>query len=167
MKVQYPWSFKRAISAFLVSAVLFISCRHDQSIQEFSRGGDLTTSPLASGNIMALAVATPYNIFPSTTTVSANLGNDGQPIEVGVKFRVTQAGYITGLRFYKMAGNTGTHIGHLWSSTGTKLAEATFTGETASGWQQVTFTTPVAVTTGVTYVASYFSSAGNYSVTRP
>jgi hypothetical protein len=107
------------------------------------------------------------NIFPSTTIVSPSLGNDGQPIEVGVKFRVTQAGYITGLRFYKAAGNTGTHIGHLWSNTGTKLAEATFTGETASGWQQVLFTTPVAVTTGITYVASYFSSAGNYNVTRP
>jgi hypothetical protein len=107
-----------------------------------------------------------FTIFPNVTP-DPNLGNDGQAIEVGVKFRVTQSGFITGVRFYKKAGNTGTHIGHLWSSTGTMLAQATFSGETASGWQQVLFTTPVAITTGTTYIASYFSSAGYYSSTRP
>jgi hypothetical protein len=111
--------------------------------------------------------AVTYNIF-TQQIVSSNLGNDnGRAIELGVKFRVTQAGFITGVRFYKKAGNIGTHIGHLWSNTGSKLAEATFTGETASGWQQVLFTTPVAVTPGVTYVASYFSSLGYYNVSRP
>ncbi|MCO6008571.1 DUF4082 domain-containing protein, partial [Actinoallomurus purpureus] len=47
------------------------------------------------------------------------------------------------------------------------LASATFTGESASGWQQVNFSTPVAVTANTTYVASYFTSSGYYSVTRP
>ena len=46
------------------------------------------------------------------------------------------------LRFYKGTTNTGTHVGHLWSRTGTMLAEATFTGETARGWQQVTSLQP-------------------------
>src|SRR5206468_3249210 len=45
--------------------------------------------------------------------------NDSGSIEVGMKFRSDTAGYITGLRFYKGAGNAGTHVGHLWSSTGT------------------------------------------------
>jgi len=49
------------------------------------------------------------------------LYNAGTPIEVGVKFRVTQAGFITGVRFYKGTGNTGTHIGHLWSKAGANL----------------------------------------------
>ena len=48
---------------------------------------------------------------------------------------------------------------------GTLLAQATFTGETASGWQQVTFSTPVAVTAGTTYVVSYFAPNGHYSAT--
>ena len=61
-------------------------------------------------------------------------------------------GYITGIRFYKGSGNTGTHVGHLWTSTGTLLATATFSNETASGWQQVNFATPVAITAGTTYV---------------
>ena len=38
-----------------------------------------------------------------------------------MKFRATQAGYITGIRFYKGSGNTGTHVGSLWSKTGTLL----------------------------------------------
>ncbi len=72
-------------------------------------------------------------------------------------------GSITGIRFYKAAANTGTHVGSLWSSTGTLLASATFTSETASGWQQVNFSEPVAITAGTTYVAGYFAPSGHYS----
>ena len=53
------------------------------------------------------------------------------------------AGTINGIRFYKGAGNGGTHLGHLWTNGGALLAEATFTGETASGWQTARFATPV------------------------
>jgi hypothetical protein len=74
-------------------------------------------------------------------------------------------GFISGVRFYKGTGNTGTHTGSLWSSTGTRLATATFTGETATGWQQVTFAQPVAVTAGTTYVASYHAPNGGYATT--
>ena len=45
------------------------------------------------------------------------------------------------------------------------LAQATFTNETASGWQQVTFSSPVAVTAGTTYVVSYLAPKGHYSLT--
>ncbi|MGZ4602975.1 MAG: DUF4082 domain-containing protein, partial [Kineosporiaceae bacterium] len=54
-------------------------------------------------------------------------------------------------------------IGNLWSASGTKLASATFTGETASGWQQVLFATPVSITAGTVYVASYFAPVGHYA----
>ena len=73
------------------------------------------------------------------------------------------AGYITGIRFYKGSGNTGTHVGYLWTDTGTLLATATFTNETASGWQQVNLSTPVAITAGTIYVASYLAPAGHYA----
>src|SRR5258705_337536 len=106
-------------------------------------------------------------IFSAASVPAVAAATDGQPIETGVKFRTSQAGFITGVRFYKGTLNTGTHIGHLWSSTGTKLAEITFTGESASGWQQMLFTTPVAVAINTTYVASYFSSAGYYAYTNP
>ena len=83
---------------------------------------------------------------------------------MGVKFQSSLAGYITGIRFYKGTGNTGTHIGNLWTTSGTLLESVTFSGETASGWQQATFATPVAITAGTTYVASYFAPMGHYCV---
>ena len=49
---------------------------------------------------------------------------------------------------------------------GTQLRQATFAGETASGWQTVKFATPVTVTAGTIYVASYLAPNGHYSVTR-
>ena len=78
-------------------------------------------------------------------------------------FTSNENGFITGIRFYKSAANTGTHIGNLWTTGGTLLASAVFTNETASGWQQVNFTSPVAVTAGTTYVASYYAPSGHYS----
>ena len=100
--------------------------------------------------------------FAAPATVDAG---DLNPVEVGVKFKTDFGGSVTGIRFYKAAANTGTHIGSLWSSTGTRLAQATFTNETASGWQHVTFATPVTITAGTTYIASYFAPSGHYSVT--
>ena len=71
---------------------------------------------------------------------------------------------MTGIRFYKGTANTGTHTGSLWNSAGTRLGTVTFTGESASGWQQATFATPIAVSANTTYVASYFAPVGRYSV---
>lgn len=114
----------------------------------------------------AAASAPTSNIFGSAVP-SAPRNNDGVSIEVGVKFRSSQNGYVTGIRYYKASGFTGTRTGHLWSSAGVKLGEATFSSETTSGWQQVLFSSPVAITANTTYVASYFSSSGDYTVTNP
>ena len=82
---------------------------------------------------------------------------------LGVKFQASTNGTITGIRFYKGSLNTGTHVGDLWSASGTLLATATFTNETASGWQEADFSNPVAITAGTTYVASYHTNSGEYS----
>jgi hypothetical protein len=102
-------------------------------------------------------------IFDFTTPTTLDAG-DGNSVELGVKFTAEAAGTVTGIRFYKAAANTGTHVGGLWSSTGTLLAQGTFTGESASGWQTVTFTSPVTINTGTTYVAGYLAPNGHYSV---
>ena len=81
-----------------------------------------------------------------------------------MKFRADVDGRVTGLRFYKGSGNTGTHVGHLWTRTGTLLATATFTNESATGWQQVNLSTPVSITANTTYVASYHAPNGRYAV---
>jgi hypothetical protein len=105
----------------------------------------------------------PSTIWPNTALPSLVDVHDDQSVELGVKFRSDLAGSITGVRFYKSSANTGTHVGSLWTSTGTLLASATFTGETDSGWQQVLFTTPVAITPNTVYVASYHANNGHYS----
>jgi hypothetical protein len=112
----------------------------------------------------ASSAVTPQDTIFDFGTPSTVDSGDTTAIEVGVKFTSDVDGHITGIRFYKSATNTGTHIGNLWSSTGTLLASATFTNETASGWQTVLFSSPVATTAGTTYVASYFAPNGHYSV---
>jgi hypothetical protein len=104
----------------------------------------------------------PCPIWPNTVTPATPSSGDANAIEVGVRFRAVVDGFVTGLRFYKGAGNTGTHVGHLWTSSGQLLATQTFTAETASGWQQVAIT-PVAITAGTTYVASCYMPNGNYA----
>jgi hypothetical protein len=89
---------------------------------------------------------------------------DAQSVELGVKFKSSQAGYVRGVRFYKSTANTGTHTGTLWTSGGTKLATGTFSGETATGWQRLNFASPVKITANTTYVVSYHTDVGHYSV---
>ena len=86
--------------------------------------------------------ASDFSLWPGTTQPALAASGDSSAVEVGVKFTSSVAGYVTGIRFYKGATNTGTHTGSLWSSNGTLLARATFTGESASGWQQVNFDQP-------------------------
>src|SRR5258708_5549885 len=103
-------------------------------------------------------------IWPSTRIPATVDNRRDSPLELGVSFKADTSGTITGVRFYKSAANTGVHVGHLWSRTGALLAKVIFTGETASGWQQANFSTPVAITANTVYVASYQSTVGHWSV---
>jgi hypothetical protein len=133
-----------------------------------------------SSTIVARAVDDTGNLETSTPSVTVSIGcpctmqgpnvtpavvdqQDGGAVELGVKFKADVDGTITGVRFYKATANTGTHIGNLWTTNGTLLARGTFSGESASGWQQLTFSTPVDVNAGTTYVASYYAPRGHYS----
>ena len=98
------------------------------------------------------------------TVIPAILSDsDTSAVELGVKFQSDVDGYITALRFYKSSTNTGTHVGNLWSTGGTLLASVTFANETASGWQEMALSNPVAITAGTTYIASYHAPVGRYS----
>ena len=138
------------------------------------RGG--STDPRvkdASGNAMPAHFAWSFTTAAGPVCPCGGWGGSATPanpsvvdpnaVELGVKFTSEVNGFITGIRFYKGAGNTGTHIGNLWTSGGAQLATATFTGETATGWQQVNFASPVAITANTVYVASYFAPNGNYA----
>jgi hypothetical protein len=128
------------------------------TVQVASAAWDSATAPLSITVNSASA-----SIWPSNPTPAIVDGGDTLPVVLGVKFQSDVAGFIKGLRFYKATTNTGTHVGTLWSSTGQSLATVTFTGETGSGWQQVSFATPVAIQANTVYVASYFAPNGHYS----
>ncbi len=103
------------------------------------------------------------SLFSPSATPGTITENDPNAVDLGVKFQASSNGSIIGIRFYKGPQNTGTHTGDLWTTSGTLLASATFTNETASGWQQVNFSSPVSITAGTTYIASYETTVGEYS----
>ncbi len=111
----------------------------------------------------AMAQGCPCSIWSANTTPGIVDSGDGNPVELGVRFRADVNGTVTGIRFYKGANNAGPHVGNLWTNSGALLASAVFADESASGWQQVTFSSPVAITAGTIYVASYFAPTGHYS----
>jgi Domain of unknown function (DUF4082)/Bacterial Ig-like domain/Bacterial Ig domain len=117
----------------------------------------------SSTAITVLPRQCPCSIWPDTTTPAVASVTDTAPLELGVKFRTDADGVVSGVRFYKGPGNSGTHVGNLWSATGQRLATATFMNETPTGWQTVSFATPIEVTANTTYVASYHAPAGGYA----
>jgi uncharacterized repeat protein (TIGR01451 family) len=125
-----------------------------------SGGGETNTANNQATSLTTIIAASalgtsiwPASAVPGTPYYNASL-------TVGTKFRSDLAGTVTAIRFYKGAANIGTHIGFLYTATGTLLAQATFTAESASGWQQVNFAAPVSIAANTTYIAAYFSLYG-------
>jgi hypothetical protein len=123
---------------------------------------DPTETQAASADVQAAAADA--TIFSASATPATLTDPDSSPVQLGVKFRASVAGAISGIRFYKGPQNTGSHVGSLWTATGQRLASVTFANETASGWQQATFSSPVSIAAGTTYIASYHAPVGKYSV---
>ena len=109
------------------------------------------------------AAVTPQDTIFDFSTPSQIDSGDTSAVELGVKFSSEVTGTVTGIRFYKSGSNTGTHVGSLWTAGGELLASATFTGESTSGWQQVSFSKAVPITANTTYVAGYYAPKGRYS----
>jgi len=146
-------------SASLAAGTTYRATAAGLRSQAGSATGDITWSFTT-----AAASGCPCMLFASSVPAVA-AANDPSAVELGVAFTPTQAGFVTGVRFFKGTGNGGTHTGTLWSATGTALATVTFTGESATGWQTATFATPYEVTVGATYVISYLAPQGNYAAT--
>jgi hypothetical protein len=153
-------------------ALLAASTSYTATIEgaDAPRAEDLSGNPLASDVTWSFTTgvgsACPCSAWGEATTPGVASSSDSAAVELGVKFRTAMDGYIDGVRFYKGSQNTGTHIGNLWTNTGQLLGSAVFGNETATGWQQVDFSTPIAVTAGTVYVASYFAPNGHYAFDR-
>ena len=156
------------VSTLLNSTVYTIVLKGGASGLKDIAGNPMASDYTSTFTTGAGSTGSVYTIFQSSEMPQEMLANDGQGgIALGTKFRSSQNGLITGIRYYKGTGTTGTHTGTLWSSSGSQLATVTFTNETGSGWQQAAFSNPVSIVAGVTYVASIFSSSGDYCATDP
>jgi hypothetical protein len=125
----------------------------------------VTTSPWAQSPASA-AVASDSTIFGTSAPQGLATHTDASGVEVGTKFTASSNGTATAMRFWKGQGSKQPHTGTLWSSTGTKLAGATFNAETATGWQTANFDRQVALKAGQAYVVSYYVPNGRYAVTQ-
>jgi hypothetical protein len=107
-------------------------------------------------------VGGPFSLFsatlaPASLHLATSDGRGGAgpfTYELGAKISVATPAQLTAIRFYKDSSETGTHVGHVWNSSGQLLASTTFSGESASGWQQQSLSSPLALQPGQTYVVS-------------
>lgn len=137
------WSAKKAVIASVVFSVLASAL-----------GYFIVSNATASPEVQRLtSSAVPTNADAA----------DAHSVDVGFRFHTTAPGQVLGIRFYKGALNTGTHVGSLWSASGQRLDSVTFTSETATGWQVATFAKPIAIAPFTTYVASYLAPHGHYA----
>lgn len=111
------------------------------------------TGATANLTVSSLPTGSGQSLFTIQTPINDNL-TDGVPYELGMKFRVTRAGRIAAIRYWKSSNDTGTHVGRIWSANGTLLASTTFTSESASGWQEQALSSPLNIQANTTYVVS-------------
>ena len=147
-------------------AALILSALPGDSPAMAAPPGDSRASTAGSvaGQLGQATPSCPCSLWDQAATPELLTDPDPNPVELGVKFRADVDGFVTGIRFLKGPRNTGTHVANLWTAGGTRLASATFSAETAGGWQQVSFGSPVAIRADTTYVASYHTEVGLYSV---
>ncbi|WP_344059087.1 DUF4082 domain-containing protein [Microbacterium pumilum] len=127
-----------------------------------ARGIDDSGNYSSTGTSRAVTVTGPASVYGAEVPATPS-ATDTSAVEVGLRFSASVDGFVTGARFYKGSANTGTHVASLWTTSGTRLATATFANETATGWQTVQFTAPVAIVGGTDYVVSYTAPRGGYA----
>ena len=88
------------------------------------------------------------------TTSPSGIGTDG-PVDLGLKFSVVKNGKIEGIRFYQVAGETGSHTAKLWLVDGTQLTSVVVPENAVTGWVTANFTQPIDVDPTKDYIASY------------
>jgi hypothetical protein len=97
----------------------------------------------------------------ATPVVSTGIG----PLELGVRLVSDVVGMLRAIRFWKAAGDTGLHVGRVWTLTGQLLSLVNFANETASGWQQQALVMPLHVLSGAPFVVSVSVGTAHYGLT--
>ncbi len=164
--VTFSTNAGNTVATFTPTNVLAFSTTYTATV---SGAQNSNGTPIAGPTVWSFTTTGPQcpcSVWQNGTPTGAADSSDTSAVNLGLQFRASSSGFVAGVRFYKYSDNTGSHIGSLWSSTGTLLASGTFSGESASGWQELDFATPVAITANTTYVVSYHTDAGHYAFTQ-
>src|SRR5690606_23016176 len=141
VSIPYPRYMSKLVMRAIKTMLIVASCVAVLACGDSGGGGEIDTARsedvLATIDTPEKGTTCPCTIWPHTVAPQEAADSDSSPVNVGVKFTTEVSGYVTGIRFYKGTGNSGTHVGSLWSSSGQLLARADFTDETAVGWQTV------------------------------
>lgn len=127
---------------------------------------DQAGNALAQNYIWSFTTGSGITLWNNSATPTVLQDSDTGAVNLGVKFRSDENGYIKAIRFYKGNSNTANYTVNLWNSNGTQVTggSSTVNNLSGTGWQTVNFTTPVPITANTVYVASYFTSIGRYSL---
>ncbi|MBS2966093.1 DUF4082 domain-containing protein [Actinocrinis puniceicyclus] len=154
------------VATFTPNGQLAMSTTYTGSVSATDLWGNAMPSPYTWSFTTAStppSFSCPCSLWNAAATPANQNTSDGHSVELGVRFQSAVSGYVTGVSFFKGVKNTGTHTGSLWTTSGALLATGTFTNESASGWQTLTFATPVAINANTPYIASYHAPIGYYS----
>jgi hypothetical protein len=113
-------------------------------------------SPLASATE---AFSQTVTIFGNSVPANA-VDPDTNAVTLGVKFWSTQAGTISGIRFYRGANNGSGYTVKLFTAGGSLVASAKAEKDTCAVpcWEQVNFASPISLAVNITYIAAYYTS---------
>lgn len=121
---------------------------HSINVRFGGTASDLTWTPLS--------LICNVSIF--TTQTPAEFGStDGRIWSVGNDFSSSVSGYITHLRYYRAAEETGVHTLKLWTLSGTELGSVTFDfgSDLTAGWEEGQLPGDgIAIQAGVTYTVT-------------
>lgn len=101
-----------------------------------------------------------------TGTPQTPIDPDTSAVTLGVKFYSTEAGTISGIRFYRAARNTSGYRVRLYRAGGSLMASASTTNEPCASvpcWEQINFAAPISIAANTTYIAAYYTSNGRYA----
>lgn len=153
------WNLAEGTTEWSINTVQLGTGENDLLVRAVDDSGNYP----AQGTAVPYEVTGPYNVFGLAKPDTADSG-DGSSVELGLRFTVSTDGYITGVRYYKSAANSGNHTGTLWSVSGTELATTSFAEESSEGWQTAKFSEPVEVRAGDQFVVSYYAPNGHYAM---
>lgn len=135
--------------------------------------GFLALGALALAMSMALvspaSATTDVTLFSDETaevTASHVETTDTNAVTVGVKFTVSEAAALKGVRFYTTVPSTP-QIVAVWDEEGNELARVTnYEGGSSAGWTQMNFSTPVSLDADTEYTVGVNALSGQYNVTE-